>query len=327
MKLCVYGAGAVGGALAVRLAQAGADVSVIARGEHGAAIRARGLTLDAGGLRATVQVSCVEDPQTLAVTPEVVFVTVKQTHLPAIAGRLARLQAAGARLVFAMNGIPWWFADELPIPARAAFVDTLDPGRALRAALAPRDLIGAVVQSSNEVVAPGVVWSTTPTRNRIIMGRVSTDSGVTIGDIAAVLQQAGYEGLETTDIRRELYNKMALWVAVSPIAALTGLSLDRLVGDPESFAFMVALMREVNALGRRLGFALDDDVEAKIGFYRDKPTRPSILKDFELGREPELASNVLVFEALAQALGMEVPKMAVIAMLTRLKTAGMAKAR
>ena len=116
-------------------------------------------------------------------------------------------------------------------------------------------------------------------------------------------------------------------MAVSPIAALTGLSLDRLVGDPESFAFMVALMREVNALGRRLGFALDDDVEAKIGFYRDKPTRPSILKDFELGREPELASNVLVFEALAQALGMEVPKMAVIAMLTRLKTAGMAKAR
>ena len=80
------------------------------------------------------------------------------------------------------------------------------------------------------------------------------------------------------------------------------------MSDPEAFVFMAALMRELNALGRKLGFALDDDVETKIGFYRDKPTRPSILKDFELGREPELASNVLVFNALASALGMVAPK-------------------
>ena len=180
MKILVYGAGAIGGALAVRLASAGEDVSVVARGAHAEAIRARGLTLTAGEVTRTVRVPCVDDAHALDVAPDVVFVTVKQTQLPPIAGTLAQLQSAGAPLVLAMNGIGWWFADELPIPDKRAFVDELDPGGKLRDALDPARLVGCVVQSSNEVVEPGVIVGTTPTRNRMILGNVlrGADNGI-----------------------------------------------------------------------------------------------------------------------------------------------------
>ena len=318
MKVCIYGAGAVGGALAVRLHESGIAASIVARGAHGQAIRERGLTLLAGGATHTARLLCVEDPDELDVQ-DVVFVTVKQTHLPAMAGALARMQARGARLVFAMNGIPWWFADELPIPNKQAFVEELDPGGVLRGAIDTTRAIGAAVLSSNEIVEPGVVLSTTPKRNRIIMGNVATGSDNRIPELAAMLERAGYGSWETRDIRLELWNKMVLWLAVSPISALTGLALDKLVSDPGGYAVMGAIMRETITLGRRLGFDLVDETDERIGFYRDKPTRPSLLKDFELGREPELASGVLVFDMLARAMGQPAPHIAMIATLARLR--------
>ena len=318
MKVCVYGAGAVGGALAVRLREAGEEVSVVARGEHAEAIRQRGLTLIAGDLRRTVRVSCVDHPDALD-AQEVVFVTVKQTHLPAIAEPLSRMLNRGARVVFAMNGIPWWFADELPIPNRETVVAELDPGGVLRHFIDNARVIGAVVQSSNEVVEPGVVLSTTPTRNRMILGNVVAASDIRIADVVTILESAGYSAWETPDIRRDLWHKMVLYLAVSPIAALTGLSLDKLVCDPGGYAMMTAVMREGIVIGRRLGFEMTDDVEDRIGFYRDKATRPSMLKDFELGREPELASSVLIFDTIAKALEVPAPHIAMIAALARLK--------
>lgn len=323
MKICVYGAGAVGGALAVRLKSAGEDVSVVARGEHGEAIRERGLSLVAGEARRTVRLPCVSHPEALEATPDVVFVSVKQTQLPAIAQPLARMISRGARIVLAMNGIPWWFADELPIPGKEAFVDDLDPDRALRSALDNAALIGAVVQSSNEVVAPGVIVSTTPTRNRMILGSVTSVTDLRLGEITKVLQRADYDARETSDIRRELWKKMSLWLAVSPVAAITGLPLDKLTSDPGGFAIMTSIMRESIELGRRLGFELADDADEQVGFYRDKPTRPSLLKDFELGREPELASGVLVFDAIAKALEMPAPHIATVATLARLRYAAL----
>jgi 2-dehydropantoate 2-reductase len=319
MKILVYGAGAIGGALAVRLASAGEDVSVVARGAHAEAIRARGLTLTAGEVTRTVRVPCVDDAHALDVAPDVVFVTVKQTQLPPIAGTLAQLQSAGAPLVLAMNGIGWWFADELPIPGKRAFVDELDPGGKLRDALEPARLIGCVVQSSNEVVEPGVIVGTTPTRNRMILGNVLRGADNSIPAICSALSRGGYEALEATNIRREIWNKMALWLAVSPISAITGLALDTLTNDRAGFEVMAGVLREANAIGRKLGFELADDVEERLGFYRDKPARPSLLKDFELGREPELASGVLVFDVLARAMEFDAPHIATVAALTRLR--------
>lgn len=320
MRICVLGAGAVGGALAVRLGLAGADVSVVARGEHGRAIREQGLTLVAGDDRRTVRLPCADDADALP-RPDLVIVTVKQTQLPALAGTLQRMTAAGARIVLAMNGIPWWFARELPLPPASRVLDAIDPGAVLGTTLGTERLVSAVVQSSNEVVAPGVVLSTTPKRNRMILGRIERDVPGTLGDIVEVLHSAGYEASESPDIRAEIWRKMALWVAVSPMAALTGSALDRLCADPASFRVMCGVMSDMLALGERLGFASDGAVEEKVGFYRDKPTRPSLLKDVELGRAPELASCLTIFEALAQALGEPAPHLAAVATLSRMRFA------
>ena len=323
MRICIYGAGAVGGSLAVRLKGAGEDVTVVARGEHAQAIRDRGLTLVTGGSRRTVRLPCVDHPDALEAAPDVVFVTVKQTQLSAIAQPLARMISQRARVVLAMNGIPWWFADELPIPGKEAFVDELDPGRALRHALDPAALIGAVVQSSNEVVAPGVIVGTTPTRNRMFLGSVRIGAAHRIGEITSILERAGYDSSETPNIRRDIWKKMSLWLAVAPVAAITGLTLDKLACDPGGFAIMTSIMNESIALGRQLGFELADDAEQQVEFYRDKPTRPSLLKDFELGREPELASGVLVFDTIARALEMPSPCIAMVATLARLRYAAL----
>lgn len=322
MKICVYGAGAIGGALAVRLKLAGQDVAVIARGEHGRAIRERGLTLVAGDRRDTVLVPCVSDGAELQQVPDLVFVTVKQTQLPSIAARLRQMAQGGARIVLAMNGIPWWFAQELPLPPGSALLDEIDPGRVLRDTLGPARLISAVVQSSNEVIEPGVVLGTTPKRNRLILGSVSRGpADPLVARIAEVLRAAGYEAIEAQDIRYEIWNKMALWMAVSPIAAVTGLSLDRLVSDEGGYAVMCGVMRDMIRLGRAVGFHLPADVEEKVGFYRDKPTRPSLLKDFELGRTPELASCVVIFDAIAKAAGVAVPHLQTLVAITRLRMA------
>lgn len=313
MRICVLGAGAVGGALAVRLKLAGFDVSVVARGEHGRAIREQGLTLVAEDKRQTVRLPCVDDVSTLPAM-DIVFVTVKQTQLPAIAAAVRRVMDSGARVVLAMNGIPWWFARELPLPADSAVLQAIDPDGVLAATLRHEDIVSAVVASSNEVVAPGVVLSSTPRRNRMILSHGADD-------ITGILVRAGYEASQTEDIRTEIWNKMALWMAVSPIAALTGLPLDRLSTDPAGFALMCGVMNEMAALGQRLGFDVGGDAPARIAFYRDKPTRPSLLTDVELGREPELASCVLVFDEVARALVCAVPHLETIATLARLRFA------
>ena len=129
----------------------------------------------------------------------------------------------------------------------------------------------------------------------------------------------GYEALGSAEHPpRDLEQDGAL-ARRDPVAAITGLSLDVLTNDRAGFAVMAGVLREANAIGRRLGFELADDVEERLGFYRDKPARPSLLKDFELGREPELASGVLVFDLLAKAMDVDAPHIFTVAALTRLR--------
>src|SRR5258706_216124 len=299
MNICVYGAGAVGGSIAARLHASGENVSVVARGAHGQAIRDRGLVVLAGDSRIEARVRCVEDPAELD-PQDFVIVTLKGTHLQAIAQPLGRMLAAGAHAVFAMNGILWWFADGLPLRPSPQIIEALDQSGELRRCIPPERIIGAVVNSSNEVIEPGVILNTTPQRNRLTLGSPLGVAQQQIADIAAALARAGYDAPVTSNIRQAIWNKMVLYIGVSTIAALTHSSLDKLVRDPDACATMAGLMREGIAIGRALGFELPDDVENQLAFFRDKPTRPSMLQDFELGRPPELAESVFAFEAIGQ---------------------------
>lgn len=318
LDICVYGAGSIGGSIAARLALAGANVCAIARGPHGKAIEAKGLTLISGSARNTVRIPCFKTPS--GVPPQdVVVVAVKGPALPAIAPALPALLKPGGLIVFAMNGIPWWFdrgmAVRLPDWLRAE----LDPEGILQRSIAPDCVVGCVVQSSNEVIAPGVVLNATPGRNNLIMGKPDGTADVLLERFVAQLCAAGYNTRLSGNIRDEIWTKTLLASSAGPVAALTGCSLDRLVADPQTRAVLATIMHDGTAIGRALGLNVNEDIEARLDFYRGKPVRPSMLQDFEAGRPAEVESGVVAFAALATALGMDLPVTQTVAALLRMK--------
>ena len=162
MKICVYGAGAIGGSLAARLSRAGAQISVVARGAHGRAMREKGVvTLITADGRFSAPVRCVEDPSELP-QQDLVIVAVKNPALPGIALPLSKLLRPESRVAFAMNGIPWWFGDGLDVGLPDILIDSLDPGASIRCALDVKQVLGGVIYSSNEVVEPGVICNSSP---------------------------------------------------------------------------------------------------------------------------------------------------------------------
>ncbi|HVF63080.1 MAG TPA: 2-dehydropantoate 2-reductase [Casimicrobiaceae bacterium] len=320
MKICIYGAGAVGGAMAARLADDGNRVSVIARGAHGQAMRERGVTLVTQDERIQARVECVESASDLP-KQDVVIVTVKGPSLSAIAEGLAQLTTPESRVVFCMNGIPWWFSHGLGYTLSEAAADSLDPGRRLQTALPLDRTIGGVIYSSNEVMAPGVVHNTSP-RNRFIVGTPDGREDAVTAALVDRLKAAGYDAYQTGSIREALWTKMLIVVGGPPVAALTDCALDRLVNDDETRALMASLMREGLTIGRRLGFDVVDDIDERLAYYVDKPVRPSMLQDFQLKRPPELESTILAFGAIADALRIEAPMLKLVGTLVRMRREG-----
>lgn len=314
LRIAVYGAGAVGGHVAVRLAAAGANVSVIARGAHGAAIRTHGLALLRGDETLHARVRCAEDPEALG-TQDVVIVAVKGTGLPAIAHRIPALLAPHTRVVFAMNGLMWWFDDGMRIALPAATRARLDPDDALRRAIPMDRIVGCAVYSGNEIERPGVIRNTTPYRNRMLLGTASGESDALLDDLAALLCRAGIDAEVTPRIREALWIKMQLIVAASPVSTLTRCALDALVADPPLRALVVALFEETRRLGLALGFTIADDSEQRVDFYRGKPLRPSMLQDLDAGKALEVDNGIVAFRDLAHAAGQHVPALDAVAAL------------
>lgn len=317
-RVCIYGAGAIGGSMAVRLARAGADVCVVARGEHGRAINRSGLTLLTGGDRLHARVPCFASPERIPAR-DIVIVALKAASLPAIAAELPRLVTPDGRIVFAMNGLPWWFADGLTVALPRQLDNLLDPGGRLRAALDRDRVVGCVVNSSNEIVAPGVILNTTPARNRLILGKPDDRDDARLDEIVQLLRDAGYESRITHAFRQEMWTKMLLAVSASPIAALTGAHLGELSRDDTIASLWAGIMREGAAIGQPLGFDMPDDFDERVAYYRDLVTRPSMLEDFERGRAPEIENGILAFDLIARHMGVPAPSLHALCALVRMK--------
>ncbi len=322
LDICVYGAGAIGGSIAARLALAGENLSVIARGPHGAAIAANGLTLVAGpehnAVRNTVRIPCFDTASPIA-PQNVVVVAVKGPALPSIAAALPSLLKPDGLLVFAMNGIPWWFDQGMPVQLPDWLRALIDPDRLLERTLAPQSIVGCVVQSSNEIVMPGVVMNTTPQRNNLIMGKPDGTCDALLERFTARLCAAGYQARLTSHIRDEIWTKTLLASSAGSVAALTGCALDRLVADPQARSVLATIMHDGTAIGRALGLQVNEDIEARLDFYRGKLVRPSMLQDLEMGRPAEVENSILVFAALASALGLDLPVTQTVTALLRMK--------
>ena len=219
MRVCVYGAGAIGGHLAARLAKGGAEVSVIVRGANLAGIRQRGLTVRAPDETFTVPVMATDDPRGLG-PQDAVLVTAKAPALASVAAGIGPLLGPDTPVVFVLNGIPWWYFHAHGGPLDGQVLPRLDPGNALRDAVGMRRVIGGVVHSPCTVIEPGVI-EVTASRSRLVLGEPDGTISARAEAIATALRAGGVEGDVTPRIRDAIWSKLAQNLAGGPIAVLT----------------------------------------------------------------------------------------------------------
>ena len=317
MKICVFGAGAIGGHLAARLARGGAEVSVVARGANLQAIGTNGLRIEAPDETFTQRVTATGDASSLG-PQDAVLVTVKAPALSSVAASIAPLLKPDTPVVFVINGIPWWYFDRHGGALDGTRLDALDPGGAVRAAIGPERTIGGVVYSACTVVAPGVV-QVEHARNRLILGELDGTVSARAEAIAAPLTAGGFTMEVTPDIRSAVWSKLMLNMAGGPIAVLTTQSGQTNLHEPAVEKAVREIYAEAEAIARALGCAPIFNIESSLAGSRKTSHRPSILQDLLLGRPMEVATIFDAPLALARLAGVATPTLDLIVALARLR--------
>jgi 2-dehydropantoate 2-reductase len=318
MRICIFGAGAVGSHIAVRLAQAGHDVACVMRGPHLRAVKAGGLALRVGKTEVTAKVRASDDPATLG-TQDVVISTLKATAVTSLASGLQPLLRDDTPVIFAQNGIPWWYDIGLPAvhppPPDLSF---LDPGGQLRAVIPKQRIIGGVIFSSNEVVAPGVVENLSPDRNRLLIGECDDRASERIEKLRAVFNAASIESAAVAQIRETIWSKLLTNMSMSVLCLLTGQTARAVRDDPDLAEIVPRLLDEANAIGQSC-------IPAVKRVTRTGPApehKPSILQDYELGRAMEIDVLVRAPAAFARAARLSTPMLDMLAGLAIQKARG-----
>jgi len=324
MRICIFGAGAVGSHFAVRLAQAGHDVSCVMRGPHLAAVKARGLTLRVGGSEVNAKVRASDDPATLG-AQDLVISTLKATGVASLATGLKPLLGGDTPVIFAQNGIPWWYDIGLP-PSHPATPDLsfLDPGGALRAAVPKERIVGGVIFSSNEVIEPGVVTNLSPERNMLLIGECDDRASERIGQLRATLESASIASAPVAQIRETIWSKLLTNMSMSVLCLLTGQTARAVRDEPALQDVIPRLLDEANAVGQSC-------IPSVKRVTRTGPApehKPSILQDYELGRAMEIDVLVRAPAAFARAANLSTPMLDLIAGLAiqRARDKGLYKA-
>jgi 2-dehydropantoate 2-reductase len=314
VKICVYGAGAVGGHLAAQLAAAGHEVSVVARGAHLEAIRRNGLALLKGERRIVGKVRAAERAADLGRTDHV-LVTLKATALGALAAGIGPLLGPDTGVVFAQNGIPWWYAQGLagrPPPPELA---RLDPGGALARAVAPQRVIGGVIYSANEVVAPGVVRNNAPQRNVLVLGEPGGNESDRVARLRAVLEQAEVQAPLEHDIRRSVWAKLVINAGSSALGVVTGETVKETMADPALAELRRRAQEEARGIAAAHGF---DTAGAPLPPPHQSggpQHKTSMLQDYERGRPMEIDAILMAPLWFARAAGIAAPSLEALAAL------------
>lgn len=311
MKVCVYGAGAIGGHLAARLHRGGAQTSIVARGPNLHAIRARGLRVTAsdGVIEAPVQAS--GDPAELG-RQDAVIVTVKAPALPAVAAAIGPLLGADTPVVFAMNGIPWFYFHG----DGEARIDRLDADGALWRQVGPERAIAGVVYSACTVTAPGEVHVENA-RSRIVLGEPGGAPTARTEALAAVLLAGGIGAELSPNIREAIWSKLLLNLGSGLLAVLTGGSPSAFFQEPACRDITRALLLEGAAIAASLGVAVTPDAEGQIRNGSASRHKSSILQDLELGRPMEIDALHTVPLELGRAHGVPMPIFEMLAAMVR----------
>lgn len=318
MKVCIYGAGAIGGTIAARLALAGVETAIVARGAHLAAIRDRGLRFVTPKDDKVVRVTATDDPATLD-PQDLIVAAVKAHQLPAIAHPVKHLLHDETAIVYAVNGMPWWYFHKSGDGRDGKRLDRLDPGGVLWDEVGVERTIGCVVNIPAAVSAPGEVHYEGG-NNRLALGEPDGTQSPRLAKIAGLLRSAGFD-IETSEpIRYEVWRKLALILVASPVAILTTMSTGPAIRDPAVREAARRSWHEANAIAAAYGYILDGDVDAKLDrIAKGGHHRPSILQDLDAGRPLEIDPQMTVPLELAREARVPVPVLDMLAGLMRVR--------
>jgi len=314
MKISVYGAGAVGGYLGLHLTLAGEDVTLVARGPHLEAMRERGVRLLAGGEERIAHPNCT-DEASLPGPQDVVFVTLKAHSVLASLDGIRSLLGPETTVVWAVNGVPWWYFYELPGPWEDHRLISLDPFGAQWDAIGPERIVGCVVYPAVEVAEPGVIRHIDG--DRFTLGEPTDQKTERVQRLARTLIGAGLRA-PVRRIRDEIWGKLCGNLSFNPISALTLATLEQVASDPGTAGVARRMMREARAIGEALGVRFSVGMENRItGAAAVGPHRTSMLQDLEKGRPMEIDALVTAVSEMAELVGVEVPTINTVLALIR----------
>jgi 2-dehydropantoate 2-reductase len=317
MKICIIGAGAIGGFIGARLAIAGrAEVSALARNATLHSLRGHGWRLRQGGELLTAPVHAASERAAELGPQDLVVIAVKGPALSVVARGIAPLLGPSTRVLTAMNGVPWWFCQGQP-----GFGDeplaSVDPGGAIAAAVTRERVIGCVVHIAASSPEAGLVQH--GFGNGLIVGEAIGGRSEGVQTVVELLSHAGLDVTHSADVRRDIWFKLWGNLTMNPVSAITGATVDRVLGDPLVRAFCSAAMNEAALVGARIGCPVEQTPEdrhaitTKLGAFKT-----SMLQDVEAGRAIELDSIVAVVREIAQRVGIETPNIDALLGLARL---------
>ncbi|NOX74473.1 MAG: 2-dehydropantoate 2-reductase [Alphaproteobacteria bacterium] len=321
-RICIFGAGAIGGYLAVALARAGAQVSLVARGPHLEAINNNGLTLVENGVSETLRLKASCDPADLG-PQDYVIIGLKAHSVPAIVHRFAPLLDDNTAIVSAVNGIPWWYFHQAQTGTSLddSWVEAVDPAGALWKFFGPERAIGCVVYPACEIHEPGVIQH--KSGNRFSLGEPGGERSGRCLHLAGLMQGGGLRAPVRARLRDEIWIKLWGNCSFNPISALTGASLDQIGNDAACRALVHQIMHECQNVGIAIGVRFNVSIEQRIQGATDiVGHKPSTRQDVELGRPLELDALISSVLELARKLKIPTPALDAVAALGRLAGPG-----
>ena len=304
-RVCIYGAGAIGGWIGARLAAVGCDVSVVARGDTLRALQQHGLRLqtDAGTSAAAVQAH--DDPAALGVQ-DLVVVAVKAPALADVARRIGPLIGPGTTVLTAMNGVPWWFLQGFGGAYAGRPLQAVDATGDIARAIPAANVVGCVVHASCAVNGPGFVRQ--HFGNKLILGEPSGEVTARVRALSALLARAGFEAPISEQIQKDTWYKLWGNMTVNPISAITGATTDLILDDELVRGFVSSVMLEAKEIGARLGIAIDQEPEDRHAVTRKLGAfKTSMLQDVEANKPLELDALVAVVRELGAMTGVATP--------------------
>ena len=315
-KVCIVGAGAIGGLIGARIAATGRhQVSALARGETLAALQRHGWRLRTQDGLVQAPVTACQSAEDLG-PQELVIIAVKGPAMPAVASRITPLIGPKTLVLSAMNGVPWWFADG-DWALGGGPLESVDPGGAIARSIPFRQVLGAVVHASAFAEQPGLVVHRMG--QGIIVGEPGGHVSLRSSAVATLLAEAGFEVTQSERIRTEVWYKLWGNLTMNPISAITGATTDRILADPLVRSFCSAAMREAAEIGECIGCVIDQTPEDRHGATaRLGAFKTSMLQDAEAGRPLELDTIVAAVREIGARLGVATPGIDALLGLSRL---------